>query len=341
VERGVASRRSFLTKAAQVSGALALSAAISGCGLVPPGGSKRVARVGIVDSGSATNSLQPVDAFIQGLREAGWIEGDNLILERRYQDGPEDRLPGLVMELVKIPVDVLFVTSTQSAIVAMKATSSAPVVFGGLQDPVSAGLVASLEKPGGNITGTALLTPQLHGKRLELLKATVPGLQKVAILGNPTSAGLNLPEITAAAQPLGLNVIAFEARAPAEFQSVYAKIKGTDAQALMVLPDALFANNRAAVLEQSTAIHMPDSYWLREFAIAGGLMAYGGNRPDSFRLAGSYVDKVLRGARPSEIPVEQPSLFDFVINLRTANALGLTVPETLLTQATELVRVPS
>jgi putative ABC transport system substrate-binding protein len=221
----------------------------------------------------------------------------------------------------------------------MKATSTIPVVFGGLQDPLSAGLVASLEAPGGNVTGTALLTPQLHGKRLELLKATVPGLQQVAVLGNPTSAGLNLPEVTAAAQPLGLDVVLFEARAPAEFPAVYARIHASDAQALMVLPDGLFSNNRAAVIERAAAIRIPDSYWIREFAVAGGLMAYGANRPDSFRLAGTYVDKILRGARPSEIPVEQPSLFDFVVNLRAANALGLTIPETLLTQATELIRV--
>jgi putative ABC transport system substrate-binding protein len=245
-----------------------------------------------------------------------------------------------VTELLNVPVDVLVTTSTQSSRIARQLTNSVPIVFTGLQDPVGAGLVASIARPGGNATGTALLTPQLHGKRLELLKATVPDLARVAVLGNPTSTDLNLPQIELAAQPLGLEVQLFEARALAEFDTVFGSIAGSGAQALMVLPDALFANNRRRVLDLVGGIPMPDSYWLREFAVDGGLMAYGGNRADSFRRAAAFVDKILRGATPADLPVEQPIQFDFVINLRTAQRLGLNVPGPLLTQATELIREP-
>jgi putative tryptophan/tyrosine transport system substrate-binding protein len=313
-----------------------VAASFAGCGLLP--GAKRVVRIGYLDSGSPSSSAQQVDLLIQGLKENGWVEGDNLHIERRYQDGPEDRLPGLVTDLLNSNIEVLVTSSTQSSRVAKQLTSTMPVVFTGLQDPVSAGLVDSIARPGGNVTGTALLTPQLHGKRLELLKATVPNLKDVAVLGNPTSTDLNLPEIEQAAQPLGLHVQLFQARAIAEFDATIASIGSSGAQALMVLPDALFANNRKMVLTSVAAIRMPDSYWLREFALDGGLMAYGGNRGDSFRRAAAYVDKILRGAKPADLPVEQPSQFDFAINLYTAKQLGLTVPEPLLTQATELIR---
>ena len=335
-------RRVFLANALQLASAGLAAGLLSSCaGLAPLTGGKRVARVGYLDSGSPGSSAQQSDSLLQGLREAGWVEGDNLRFERRYQDGPEEKLPGLMTELVNLPVEVLVASSTQSARVAKQISTGIPIVFAGLQDPVSAGLVDSIARPGGNLTGTALLTPQLHGKRLELLKATVPDLQRVAVLGNPTSTGLNLPEIETAARPLGLDVLLFEARAMAEFESVFATIKSSAVQALMVLPDALFANNRRMVLDGVAKIRLPDSYWLREFAVDGGLMAYGGNRSDSFRRAGAYVDKILRGAKPADLPVEQPSQFDFAINLITAKTLGLTIPEPLLTQASELIRQPA
>jgi putative ABC transport system substrate-binding protein len=335
-------RRQFLGDALRLGGAGLATVLLSGCsGLSALTGGKRVARVGYLDSGSPASSAQPTDLLLQGLRDAGWVEGDNLRFEHRYQDGPEDKLPGLLTELINLPVDVLVTSSTQSSRVAQQLTSTIPIVFTGLQDPVSAGLVASIARPGGNVTGTALLTPQLHGKRLELLKATVPGLRQVAVLGNPTSTGLNLPEIETAARPLGLDVKLFEVRTIGEFDAVFTAIGQSAAQALMVLPDALFANNRRGVLDRAATIRMPDSYWLREFALDGALMAYGGNRGDSFRRAGAYVDKILRGTRPADLPVEQPSQFDFAINLNTARALGLTIPEPLLTQATELIRNPA
>jgi putative ABC transport system substrate-binding protein len=332
-ELNIASRRQVLNGALRLAAACFATTIWTAC--AP---SKRVARIGILDSGSPGNSAQQVDALIQGLKDAGWQEGDNLHVERRYQDGPEDKLPQLVTELLNTNIDVIITTSTQSSRIAKQLTSTLPIVFTGLQDPVSAGLVDSIARPGGNATGTALLTPQLHGKRLELLKATVPNLTTVAVLGNPTSTGLNLPEIEQAAAPLGLRVQLFQARSIEEFDATFSAIKSSKAEALMVLPDALFANNRKLVLTKVADINMPDSYWLREFALDGGLMAYGGNRADSFRRAAAYVDKILRGAKPADLPVEQPSLFDFAINLRTAQRLGLTVPEPLLTQATELIR---
>lgn len=312
------------------------AALVTACNPLP--GSKRVARVGYVDSGAPGASAQPIDALLQGLKEYGWVDGDNMRVEHRYENGDEAHLLDIARELTAIPVDVLVVTSTQGTRAAKQLGSAVPVVFTGLQDPVGAGLIESLARPGGTITGTTLMTPQLHGKRLELLKATIPGLMRVAVLGNPTSAGLNMPDIEAAAQPLGLQPLPFEAHTTTDLNDAFDRIAQSGVQALMVLPDALFSNNRATMVALAARIRIPDMYWLREFAVDGRLMAYGGNRTDSFRRAATYVDKILRGSRPADLPVEQPVQFDFAINLKAARELGLTVPQDLLTQATEIIQ---
>jgi putative ABC transport system substrate-binding protein len=332
-------RRRLLSVGVQLAAAGVGAAALSACASLPmPGASKRVARIGYIDSGAPGASSQPTDALLDGLREAGWVEGDNLKIERRYESGMQDRLGDIAAELAALPVEVIVATSTQGSRAAQQRVSNLPIVFTGLQDPVSAGLVTSLARPGSNATGTTLMTPQLHGKRLEILKAIVPDLKTVAVLGNPTSAGLNLPDIEGAAHPLGLDVALFEARATGEFRAVLSQIHDNGAQSLMLLPDALFFNNRPALMEAVAPLALPDMYWAREFAAEGRLVAYGGNRTDAFRRAASYVDKILRGANPSDLPVEQPVQFDFVINLVTAQRLNLTVPQPLLTQATELIR---
>jgi putative ABC transport system substrate-binding protein len=322
-----------------VASAAAALGLVSGCTALPRFGSvKRVARVGYLDSGAAGASSQPLDALLQGLRENGWAEGDNLRIEHRYENGDENHLAALATELVGLPVDVLVATSTQGARAAKQITSSVPIVFTGLQDPVGAGLIANLARPEGNVTGTTLMTPQLHGKRLELLKAALPDLKRVAVLGNPTSAGLNMPDIESAARPLDLQPTPFEARTRADFDSAFDRIAQSGAQAVMVLPDALFYNNRPDVIARASSIRIADMYWAREFAAEGRLMAYGGNRVDAFKRAATYVDKILRGTGAAELPVEQPIQFDFAINLIAAQALGLDIPQSLLTQATELVR---
>ncbi len=313
---------------------------LSGCGqpaLVPTPTPKQ-ARIGLIDTGFANSNAQPIDALVLGLREHGRVVGDNLIIDYRYAEGHEDRLAGLAGELASIPVDVIVATTTQGTRAAMEATSRTPVVFTGLQDPVAAGLVESLAHPGRNATGTTLLTPQLHGKRLQILNDIIPNLQRVAVIANPTSAGLSLAQVEDAARPLGLQVQLLQVNRMDEFEATFdAAVRGR-AQAVMVLPDALFFNNRARLVALAAARSLPEMYWAREFSDAGALLAYGGNRPEAFRRAASYVDKILRGAAPGELPVEQASQFDFVINLKTAAALGLTPKRELLVQATDLIR---
>jgi len=330
-------RRQLLARFGLVAGGVAWAGLLGACDrLAALPSAKRIARVGYLDSGAQGASSQPTDALLAGLRDNGWVEGDSLRFEHRYEDGDEGHLVDLARELVGLPVDVL-VTSTQGARAAKQLGSNVPIVFTGLQDPVGAGLIDNLARPGGGLTGTTLMTPQLHGKRLELLKATVPDLKRVAVLGNPTSAGLNMPDIEAAAHPLDLAPLPFEAHSTADLQDAFDRIAQSGAQALMVLPDALFFNNRPAVIGGVARLGIADMYWAREFAADGRLMAYGGNRTDAFRRAATYVDKILRGAKPADLPVEQPVQFDFAINLRTAAALGLRVPTALLTQATEVI----
>jgi putative ABC transport system substrate-binding protein len=331
-------RRRFLAGLGLVAGGVAWAGLLGACErLAALPSSKRIARVGYLDSGAQGASSQPTDALLAGLRDNGWVDGDTLRLEHRYENGDEGHLLDLARELISLPVDVLVATSTQGARAAKQLGSNVPIVFTGLQDPVGAGLIDNLARPGGSLTGTTLMTPQLHGKRLELLKATVPELKRVAVLGNPTSAGLNMPDIEAAAHPLDLAPLPFEAHSTADLQDAFDRIARSGAQALMVLPDALFFNNRPVVIGGVARLGIADMYWAREFAAEGRLMAYGGNRTDAFRRAATYVDKILRGAQPADLPVEQPVQFDFAINLRTAADLGLSVPTALLSQATEVI----
>jgi putative ABC transport system substrate-binding protein len=296
------------------------------------------ARIGILDTGFAGSAAQPIDALIDGLRKLGHVEGENLVIEYRFAEGREDRLPELAAQLAGVPVDVIVATTTQGTRAAAEAASNVPVVFTGLQDPVAAGLVDSLARPGRSATGTTLMTPQLHGKRLQLLKAMIPGLSRVAVIANPTSANLSSPQLDEAAGPLGLDLRVLEVRRTDEFESTFDAAVRWRAQAVMVLPDALFFNNRPRMIALAAARSLPEIYWAREFAAEGALLAYGGNRPDAFRRAAAYVDKILRGAKPADLPVEQASQFDMVINMNRAAALSLTVPREVLLQATERVQ---
>jgi putative ABC transport system substrate-binding protein len=298
----------------------------------------RPARIGVLDNGFANSTAQPIGALLDGLREHGHTEGDNLIVEYRFAEGREDRLPELAAQLASVPVDVIVTTTTQATRAASEIGTRIPVVFTGLQDPVAAGLVESLARPGRGATGTTLMTPQLHGKRLQLLKDIIPGLTRVAVIANPSSASLSSTQLDDAARPLGLDLRLLEVNRPDEFETTFDAAVRWHAQALMVLPDALFFNNRPRLIGLAAARSLPEIYWAREFADEGALLAYGGNRADAFRRAASYVDKILRGAKPADLPVEQASQFDFVVNLKTAGRLGLSAPRELLIQATDVVR---
>jgi len=296
-----------------------------------------MARIGFLDTDVGGATAQPLGAFRDGLKELGLVEGRNLTIEYRFAEGDESRLPTLAAELAALPLSVIVATTTQGTRAAEQTRTAIPIVFTGLQDPVAANLVESLARPGRGATGTTLMTPQLHGKRLELLKKTVPELTRVAVLANPTSVGASMSQVEEAARPLGLVIDPREAHTTSEFEPVFQAMLAAGDQAVMVLPDALFYNNRQQMIALGNQFQLPDMYWAREFADEGALVAYGGNRADAFRRAATYVDKILKGAKAADLPVEQPLQFDFVINTRRATALGLTMPREMLIQATWVV----
>jgi putative ABC transport system substrate-binding protein len=286
--------------------------------------------------GTSTRS-QWTTAFVQRLRELGWIEGRTVAIEYRWAEGRSERFAEIAAEFVRLKVDVIFTTG--SAVLAVKQTTSAiPVVFTLAQDPLGTGLVASLARPGGNVTGISNQQTDLATKRLELLREVVPTLRRLAILanvGNP-AAVLEMGDVQATARTLGLEVATSEFRRAEELEPAFEALEGrTDA--LYVCSDSLTFTHRVRIKTLAIALRMPMIYVERENVEAGGLMSYGPNFPDLFRRAADYVDKILRGAKPGELPVEQPTKFDLVINLKTARALGLEIPPTLLARADEVI----
>jgi putative ABC transport system substrate-binding protein len=281
-----------------------------------------------------------VEAFLEGMRARGYIEGQHLVLESRGAEGQYERFPALAAELVRLPVDVLVVTNTPAALAAKHATSTIPIVMVGVGDPVGSGLVASLARPGGNVTGLASLQPELMGKRLEFLKAVLPTVSRVAILWNPGNPSAASPVRAAevAAEALGVQPVPVEARGPDAFDRAFAVMTRAHAGALLVVGDRVFHQDRRRLAELAATSRLPTMHNVREFVDDGGLMSYGNNIPDMFRRAATYVDKILKGAKPADLPVEQPTTFELVINLKTAEALGLTIPPSVLFQATDVIR---
>ena len=276
-------------------------------------------------------------AFAQRLRELGWIEGRTVAIHYRWTEGRAERLAEIAAEFVRLKVDVI-VTGGNAAVAAKQASSVIPIVFALMDDPLSMGLVASLARPGGNVTGLSMQQTELAGKRLELLREVVPGLRRLAIManaGNPASMA-ELHELQATARTLALEVVPSEISRAEDIAPAFEALK-TRAQALCVVGDALVMTHRVRISTMALAARLPTIYNIREYVEAGGLMSYGPNIPDLFRRAADFVDKILRGAKPGEIPVEQPTKFDLVINLTTAKALGLNVPPTLLAQADEVI----
>ncbi len=324
------SRRQFI-QGAGVAG-LAL---LAGCGRLPwpaPAPAK-LHRIGYVSAGAS----QPYqEALRQGLHERGYVEGDNLVIDWHLADGDPNRLDALVAELVRSEVAVA-VAFGDSAIRALKiATNTLPIVMVNSRDPVGSGFITSLARPGGNVTGLSTMRADLAGKRLELLKETVPATSRVAILWN-AGATAEFRATVAAAQLLGVQVQPLEVRVDDDFERAFDEAIREPADALVVLSDGLMTRNTERIVAFTAEARLPEMYGNREHAHAGGLMAYGPSRTDGLRHAAYYVDRILKGTMPADLPVEQPMTFEFVINLKTAQALGLTIPQHILYQATEVI----
>ena len=294
--------------------------------------------IGFLGPNTPSLDSRRVGAFVQRLRELGWTEDRNVAIEYRWAEGRTERLAEFAAEFVRLKVDVIVTSATPPVIAAKQATSVIPIVFAAVGDPVGTGLVNSLARPGGNATGLSIQATDLAGKRLELLHEVVPGLRRLAIMANPGAppAVLEMAETQTTARALGLEVVASEIRRPEDIAAAFEAFKGR-AEALYVCNDPLVTTNRTRINTLASGMRLPTMYNVREFVEAGGLMSYGPNFLDLFRRAADFADKILRGAKPSDIPVEQPTKFDLVINLKTAKALGLTVPPTLLARADEVI----
>jgi putative ABC transport system substrate-binding protein len=303
----------------------------------------KVARIGYLSTNLAA-SPHLRDAFRQGLRDLGYVEGRNVVVEFRDAEGKVDRFPALAAELVALKVDVIVAEGgTLGPRVAMQATRTIPIVFAGAGDPVGSGLVTSLARPGGNVTGLSGIGPELIGKRLELLKQAVPGVDRVAVLRQPVALGERtandmLKAADVAARALGVQPQFIEARDPADLGRAFSDMSSARAGALTVLPANMFLREHRRLVDLAAKSRLPAVYTSREFVDAGGLMSYGASQPDLFRRAATYVDKILKGAKPGDLPVEQPTKFELVINLKTAKVLDLTIPRSVLAQADEVIQ---
>jgi putative ABC transport system substrate-binding protein len=301
----------------------------------------KVPRIGFLSLTSPSDRPPLLDAFRHRLRELGWVEGQNIVIDYRYAEGRVDRLPDLAAELVRLKVYLIVSFGTQGVTAAKNATETIPIVMIAVRDPVGTGLIASLARPGGNVTGVSGYAGlETVAKQLELLKETVPKVRRVAILSNPANAyhQLAIREVNVAARSLGVQLQLLEARGPNEFDGAFAAMAKERVGALLVLSDVIFSSHRTRLAALAVRSRLPAAYGNRESVEGGGLMSYGPSFLDLHRQAGTYVDKILKGAKPAELPVEQPTKFELVINLKTAKALGLTIPPSLLRQADELIQ---
>jgi putative ABC transport system substrate-binding protein len=301
----------------------------------------KIARIGYLSPNLAASPHLP-EAFRQGLRNLGYVEGRNVVIEYRDAEGKPERLPALAAELVALKVDVIVAPGTPQALAARQATRTLPIVFATAADPVESGLVTSLARPAGNVTGLSILAPALVGKRLELLTQAVPGVSRVAVLWQPgghderTDKDI-LKAAEVAARALGVQLQVVEARGPADFDRAFSDMTRARAGALTVLTGIMFLNERRRLVDLTARNRLPAVYGGRDFVHAGGLLSYGPNLADLYRRAATYVDKILKGAKPGDLPVEQPTKFELVINLKTAKALGLTIPPALLQRADQVI----
>ena len=294
--------------------------------------------IGFLGSGTLTAQGLWLAAFLQRLHELGWIEGRNLVIEYRWAEGSSDRAAQFAAEFVQLKVDVIVTYANPMVLAAKHATSVIPIIFAAAADPLGTGLVASLARPGGNVTGLSIQHTELASKQLELLREVVPGLRRLAIManfGNPASV-LDMGEVQAAARALSLEAATLEIRRAEDIAPAFEQIKGR-AEGLYVCIDTLLFSNRIRINTLALAARLPTIFGNREYVEAGGLMSYAADFPDLFRRTGDYLDKILRGAKPADIPVEQPTKFELIVNLKTAKALGLAIPEAFLLRADEVI----
>jgi ABC-type uncharacterized transport system substrate-binding protein len=301
---------------------------------------KKLHRIGFLLGGSSSVYSAWIDVFRQGLKEFGYIEGKNIAIEYRYAEGKADRLPVLAADLVGLKVDVIVASSTPNVLAVRKASATIPIVFVSISDPVASGLVASLARPGGNITGLTILAPELSGKRLELLKEAVPNVIRVATLWNSANPAQELQwkDMQAAAQELRLQLQSLEVRSSNDFDSAFEAALRERAQALITTPEPLINTYLKRIVEFADKNRLPAMYASPQFVDAGGLMSYAPDYTHQYRRAATYVDKILKGANPADLPVEQPKKFEFLINLKAAKQIGLTIPPTVLARADRVIR---
>jgi putative tryptophan/tyrosine transport system substrate-binding protein len=338
-------RGSRLSRRRFVVGAAGLGL-VAGCGRLPWQGQpapRKVPTIGWLQlSGESTDSLEPalvetLEAFRQGLAALGYVEGQHVVIEQRLTEQGESGLREAAADLVRLPVDVLVTSGIRATRAAQAATSTIPIVFASAPAPVGSGLVASLARPGGNVTGLANLSSELYAKRLEFLAQVVPGLRRVAFLWDALTPVSSVQELQAAAQTLGVRLEVLEIRDVADYDAAFAAAGAEQADALM-MAGGINSRNRARIVSLAARARLPAMYPYSLFVRDGGLMAYGANRLDPYRRAAAYVDKILKGAKPADLPVEQPMTFDFVVNMKTAQALGITFPNEIMLQVTEVIQ---
>jgi putative ABC transport system substrate-binding protein len=298
----------------------------------------KVYRIGILTGGSVSTAKRNIDPFLEGLRELGYVEGKNIVIEYRQAERKRDRLPGLAAELVRIKVDVILVVGTRPIAVAKQATSTIPIVAGGAGDLVRAGLVASLAQPGGNITGSTRMATELGGKRIELLQEAVSKVSRVGVIWSTRQDREELRETETAARQLGVKILPVKVRDPNEIQSAYAAIARERADAIIILHSGFAYTHRRQLLELAEKNQLPSMCEESRWTKAGCLMSYGPDVPYLYRRAAVYVDKILKGAKPADLPVEQPTRFELIINLKTAKKLGLTIPPQFLALANKVIK---
>ena len=300
----------------------------------------KVPRIGFLIGSSPAGSAARIEAFRQGLRELGYIEGKNIVIEWRYAEGKFDRLPALAAELVRLKVDAIVTSGPATTLPAKAATKTIPIVMAFDSDPIGNGFIASLARPGGNITGLSALAPELSGKQLELLKEIVPKLSRVAVLGNSSEPAnpKTLKEIELAAGVFGVQLQSLDVLGPNDIDTAFRTATKAHVDALVVLVSVVLTDHRTQIANLALKGRLPAIYYNRQFVEAGGLMSYAASFTDLSRRAATYVDKILKGTRPADLPVEQPTKFEFVINLKAAKQIGLTIPPTVLARADKVIK---
>ena len=299
----------------------------------------KIPRIGLLSPFAPADTAPWHQAFLRGLSDLRWVDGKNIAIEYRYSDGRNDRLPELIGDLVRLKVDIIVTAVTNDTLAAKNAAGGIPIVMAAAGDPVATGIVASLARPGGNITGLSQMNPELNGKRLELLKEIAPNISSLAVFLNPEDpiSALGQNEIELPARKMKIEVHSFEVRNTLDLDKAFQEATKARVDALAIMPNPVFVTNLKLIADFAIQNRVPSVFHLREYAKAGGLVSYGVDRADLFRRAATFVDKILKGANPADLPIEQPTKFELTINLKTAKALGLTVPPKLLLTADEVI----